>query len=56
MLLKGDPPDAVRIALVRSARGGAHALILANRSARPGLPADLGYSGNMGKRMSAPTS
>jgi histidyl-tRNA synthetase len=52
MLLKGDPPARRPIALVPiGAEAERHALILANQIRRAGLPADLGYSGNMGKRM-----
>jgi histidyl-tRNA synthetase len=52
MLLTEDPKARRPVALVPI--GGAaerEALILANKIRRAGLPADLGYSGNMGKRM-----
>ena len=52
MLLKEDPAVRRPIALVPiGAEAERKALILANRIRQAGLPADLGYSGNMGKRM-----
>jgi histidyl-tRNA synthetase len=52
MLLKEDPSARRPIALVPiGAEAERHALILANQIRQAGLPADLGYSGNMGKRM-----
>ena len=52
MLLKVDPAARRPIALVPiGAEAERQALILANRIRQAGLPADLGYSGNMGKRM-----
>jgi len=52
MLLKEDPAARRPIALVPIGEvAEREALILANRIRRAGLPADLGYSGNMGKRM-----
>jgi len=52
MLLKEDPGLRRPIALVPiGAAAERHALILADRIRQAGLPADLGYSGNMGKRM-----
>lgn len=52
MLLKEDPAARRPIALVPiGEEAERRALILANRIRAAGLPADLGYSGNMGKRM-----
>ena len=52
MLLKDDVPARRPIALVPlGAEAERQALILANQIRQAGLPADLGYSGNMGKRM-----
>ena len=52
MLLKEEPKARRPIALVPiGADAEREALILANEIRRAGLPADLGYSGNMGKRM-----
>ena len=52
MLLKEEPKARRPIALVPiGAEAEREALILANQIRRAGLPADLGYSGNMGKRM-----
>jgi histidyl-tRNA synthetase len=52
MLLKDEPPVRRPIALVPiGEEAEREALILANEIRRAGLPADLGYSGNMGKRM-----
>jgi histidyl-tRNA synthetase len=52
MLLKEQPPARRPIALVPiGEEAERQALILANRIRQAGLPADLGYSGNMGKRM-----
>jgi histidyl-tRNA synthetase len=52
MLLKEEPKARRPIALVPIGEEGERkALILANEIRRAGLPADLGYSGNMGKRM-----
>ena len=52
MLLKEEPNARRPIALVPiGADAEREALILANQIRRAGLPADLGYSGNMGKRM-----
>jgi len=52
MLLKSDPTARRPIALVPiGAEAERHALILADRIRRAGMPADLGFSGNMGKRM-----
>ena len=52
MLLKDEPKARRPIALVPIGEEAERkALILANEIRRGGLPADLGYSGNMGKRM-----
>jgi histidyl-tRNA synthetase len=52
MLLKEEPKARRPIALVPiGAEAEREALILANKIRQAGLPADLGYSGNMGKRM-----
>ena len=52
MLLKDEPKARRPIALVPIGEVAERkALILANEIRRAGLPADLGYSGNMGKRM-----
>jgi histidyl-tRNA synthetase len=52
MLLKDEPKARRPIALVPIGDVAERkALILANEIRRAGLPADLGYSGNMGKRM-----
>ena len=52
MLLKEEPAARRPIALVPiGEEAERRALILANRIRAAGLPADLGYSGNMGKRM-----
>ena len=52
MLLKEEPKARRPIALVPIGDDAEReALILANKIRRAGLPADLGYSGNMGKRM-----
>ena len=52
MLLKEDPKARRPVALVPIGDVAERkALILANEIRRAGLPADLGYSGNMGKRM-----
>jgi histidyl-tRNA synthetase len=52
MLLKDEPKARRPIALVPIGdEAEREALILANRIRAAGLPADLGYSGNMGKRM-----
>jgi histidyl-tRNA synthetase len=52
MLLKEEPKARRPIALVPiGAEAEREALILANQIRQAGLPADLGYSGNMGKRM-----
>jgi histidyl-tRNA synthetase len=52
MLLKEEPAARRPIALVPiGEEAERQALILANNIRRAGLPADLGYSGNMGKRM-----
>ena len=52
MLLKEDPAARRPIALVPiGAEAERHALILADRIRQAGMPADLGFSGNMGKRM-----
>jgi histidyl-tRNA synthetase len=52
MLLKEEPKARRPIALVPIGEEAERkALILANEIRRAGLPADLGYSGNMGKRM-----
>ena len=52
MLLKDDPKARRPIALVPiGEEAERRALILANQIRQVGLPADLGYSGNMGKRM-----
>ena len=52
MLLKDEPAARRPIALVPIGdEAEREALILANKIRRAGLPADLGYSGNMGKRM-----
>jgi histidyl-tRNA synthetase len=52
MLLKEDPKARRPVALVPIGDEAERAaLILANKIRQAGLPADLGYSGNMGKRM-----
>ena len=52
MLLKEEAKARRPIALVPiGEEAEREALILANKIRRAGLPADLGYSGNMGKRM-----
>ncbi|HEU4825019.1 MAG TPA: histidine--tRNA ligase [Dongiaceae bacterium] len=52
MLLRDEPKARRPIALVPiGADAERQALILADRIRQAGLPADLGYSGNMGKRM-----
>jgi histidyl-tRNA synthetase len=52
MLLKEEPKARRPIALVPiGAEAERAALVLANKIRQAGLPADLGYSGNMGKRM-----
>jgi histidyl-tRNA synthetase len=52
MLLKEDPAARRPIALVPiGAEAERQALILAGKIRHAGLPADLGYSGNMSKRM-----
>jgi histidyl-tRNA synthetase len=52
MLLKEDPKARRPIALVPIGEEAERkALILASEIRQAGLPADLGYSGNMGKRM-----
>ncbi|MGH6891160.1 MAG: histidine--tRNA ligase, partial [Dongiaceae bacterium] len=52
MLLQQEPPARRPIALVPiGAAAERQALILADRIRRAGLAADLGYSGNMSKRM-----
>jgi histidyl-tRNA synthetase len=52
MLLKEEPKARRPIALVPIGEEAERkALILANKMRQAGLPADLGYSGNMGKRM-----
>ncbi len=52
MLLRADPPVRRPIALVPiGTEAERQALILADRIRQAGLAADLGYSGNMGKRM-----
>jgi histidyl-tRNA synthetase len=52
MLLKEEPAVRRPIALVPIGdEAERQALILADRIRKAGLPADLGYSGNMGKRM-----
>jgi histidyl-tRNA synthetase len=52
MLLKEEPKARRPIALVPiGERAEREVLILAYRMRQAGLPADLGYSGNMGKRM-----
>jgi histidyl-tRNA synthetase len=52
MLLKEEPKARRPIALVPIGEEGERkALVLANEIRRAGLPADLGFSGNMGKRM-----
>jgi histidyl-tRNA synthetase len=52
MLLKEDPKARRPIALVPiGGEAEREVLILANKIRQAGLPADLGYSGNMGKRM-----
>jgi histidyl-tRNA synthetase len=52
MLLKEEPKARRPIALVPIGdEAEREALILANKIRASGLPADLGYSGNMGKRM-----
>jgi histidyl-tRNA synthetase len=52
MLLKEEPATRRPIALVPiGEEAERRALILAGRLREAGLPADLGYSGNMGKRM-----
>jgi histidyl-tRNA synthetase len=52
MLLKEEPKARRPIALVPiGEEAEREALILANRIRQAGLPADLGYSGNMNKRM-----
>lgn len=52
MLLKEEPKARRPIALVPiGEEAEREALILANKIRAAGLPADLGYSGNMGKRM-----
>ncbi|MBA4097106.1 MAG: histidine--tRNA ligase [Rhodospirillum sp.] len=52
MLLKEEPKARRPIALVPiGAEAEREALILANKIRQAGLAADLGYSGNMGKRM-----
>jgi histidyl-tRNA synthetase len=52
MLLKDEPNARRPVALVPIGEVAERkALILANEIRRAGLPADLGYSGNMGKRM-----
>ena len=52
MLLKEEPKARRPIALVPIGEEAERAaLILANKIRQAGLPADLGYSGNMGKRM-----
>lgn len=52
MLLQEEPKARRPIALVPIGDDAERqALILANEIRRAGLPADLGYSGNMGKRM-----
>ena len=52
MLLKEEPKARRPVALVPIGDVAERkALILANEIRRAGLPADLGYSGNMGKRM-----
>jgi histidyl-tRNA synthetase len=52
MLLEETPAARRPIALVPiGEEAEREALILANRIRQAGLPADLGYSGNMGKRM-----
>jgi len=52
MLLKEDPKARRPIALVPIGEEAERkAMILADKIRQAGLPADLGYSGNMGKRM-----
>jgi len=52
MLLKEEPKARRPVALVPIGDEAERAvLILANKIRQAGLPADLGYSGNMGKRM-----
>jgi histidyl-tRNA synthetase len=52
MLLKSDLPARRPIALVPiGEEAERQAVILADKIRQAGLPADLGYSGNMGKRM-----
>jgi histidyl-tRNA synthetase len=52
MLLKEDPKARRPIALVPIGNEAEReALVLANKIRQAGLPADLGYSGNMGRRM-----
>ena len=52
MLLKEEPKARRPVALVPIGdEAEREALILANKIRQAGLPADLGYSGNMGKRM-----
>ncbi len=52
MLLKDEPKARRPVALVPIGdEAEREALILANKIRQAGLPADLGYSGNMGKRM-----
>jgi histidyl-tRNA synthetase len=52
MLLKEEPKARRPVALVPiGAEAEREALVLANKIRQAGLPADLGYSGNMGKRM-----
>jgi histidyl-tRNA synthetase len=52
MLLKEEPKARRPVALVPiGAEAERAALVLANKIRQAGLPADLGYSGNMGKRM-----